>query len=120
MVRASAISNCMVHERLRGVPVLDMRSVSGPGHATGWRLQTPVGYGLLQNAPGTVGAATAAGGHLELVTQCIHGAGTLPGRFVDVAIGDGIADADVHVDSSPVDISGQKVNANENGSYYSY
>jgi hypothetical protein len=88
----------MVHERLWGEPVFDMRPVSGPGHSSSWRLQTPVGYGLLQNAPGTVGTAAAAGGHLQLVTQRIHGEGTLPGRFVDVAIGDGIANTNVHAD----------------------
>lgn len=50
----------------------------------------------LEHLPGTVVAATAAGGHTGCHLKLIVGDAPLASMVVDVAIGDAVADADDH------------------------
>jgi cytochrome c1 len=52
--------------------------------------------GLAEQVSGEAGALAAAGGHAQLAAEVCKLAGAAADRLVDLAVGDALADADVH------------------------
>lgn len=72
------------------------RGGSGAGGVGHEAARGVVAVGFLHALPGAAGATAAFAGHPEVAAQILQGTRTIAHRLVDLALGDGLADTDVH------------------------